>query len=239
MRIALLISGGGTTAAAIITACRTGRLKGIEPVLVIASTPDAGGIRKAIDLGMAEKDVLVINPKNFKDQNDFGLAIIKACKERKVDFLGQYGWLCLTPSNVIQQYQGKMVNQHPGPLDIGRPDFGGKGMYGRRVHAARLLFVRRTGRDFWTEATAQRVAIEFDRGAVLKAIQVPILEDDTVETLQARTLPFEYEAQIQTLEDFANNGVKEVVRNVPLIRPEEYQILEECKKEAIKMYPKG
>jgi len=224
---------------AVIKACRIGRLKGIEPVLVIASTPEASGIKKALELGMLEKDVLVIDPKDFKDRNDFGLAIIKACQERKVDFLGQYGWLCLTPSNVIQQYQGKMVNQHPGPLDIGRPDFGGKGMYGQRVHAARLLFVRRANRDFWTEATAQRVAVEFDRGAVLKAIQVPILKDDTVESLQARVLPFEHEAQIQVLEDFANNDVKETVRDVPLVKPEEYQILEECKKEAIKMYPKG
>lgn len=57
-----------------------------------------------------------------------------------------------------------MINQHGGPLDPGRPDFGGRGMYGRRIHCARLYFVRATQRGFFTEATAQRVALQYDRG---------------------------------------------------------------------------
>src|SRR5437588_342377 len=83
---------------------------------------------------------------------------------------------------------GRIINQHPGPLDPGRPDFGGKGMFGRRVHAARLLFVNQTGHDFWTEATSQRVAENFNEGPVLNRKQLNILPDDTVETLAARLL---------------------------------------------------
>ena len=112
-------------------------------------------------------------------------------------------------------------------------------MFGKRVVSARLLFVQRTGRDLWTEATAQRVAINFDEGAVLNRKQVEILSDDTVETLAARLLPFEHEVQIQTLEMFENGTVKEITRQEPLIKPEEYTILEECKREAIKLYPRG
>jgi folate-dependent phosphoribosylglycinamide formyltransferase PurN len=239
MRIALLISGGGTTAASIISACSNGLLKGVEPALVIASSADAPGIKRVLDLGMPHSDVVVIDPKTCEGVEDFGNKILSACEERKVEFIGQYGWLCLTPKNVIEKYEGKMTNQHPGPLDPGRPDFGGKGMFGMRVHAARLLFVNKTGRDFWTEATAQRVGMNFDEGAVLHKKQVPILANDTVESLAARALPVEHEVQIEVLSDFATGAVREILRETPLVRPNEYAILEQCKEEAIKLYPKG
>ena len=239
MKIALLISGGGTTMEAIIKAAFDGRIKNVVPALVIASKPDAGGIEKALKLGILEKDILVINPKVFETPKDFGEQIIKACRERNVDFIVQYGWLAMTPENVINEYKNMIVNQHPGPLDNGRPDFGGPRMYGMRVHQARLEFVRRVNRDFWTEATAHRVTIEFDKGNIVKRKQITILQNDTSETLQARLLPIEHEVQIETLQDFANNNVQEFVRETPLILPEEEKVLEECKKIAIDMYPKG
>lgn len=239
MRLALLISGGGTTAEAIIKACREGRLAGVEPVLVIVSREDAVGIKRAIEAGIPQEDVLVIKPADCPTSDAFGEAIIAECKKRSVDIIGQYGWLVKTPENVIRAFEGMMVNQHPGPLDPGRPDFGGKGMYGRRVHCARLLFVRRVNRDFWTEATTQRVAAEFDKGAVLKRKQTPIFENDDVESLQKRLLPVEYEVQIETLADFAAGRVRELTRETPLVRPGETGILEECKQEAIAAYPQG
>lgn len=239
MRIALLISGGGTTASAIITACKTGQLKHVEPVLVIASLGGISGIKRTIEAGIKPGDVAVIDPKSFSSQKAFGEAIIKACAARGAEFVGQYGWLALTPENVIEKFQNLMVNQHPGPLDIGRPDFGGAGMYGKRVHAARLCFVKKTNRDFWSEATAQRVAGQFDRGAVLKRKPVPILPEDAVDALAARILPVEHEVQIETLRDFTGGKVREIARNEPLVWPDEYPILEECKKQAIINYPKG
>ncbi|MFA6394116.1 MAG: formyltransferase family protein [Patescibacteria group bacterium] len=239
MRIAMLISGGGTTMAAILIAVKNGRLKNVEPVLVIASKPDSQGIEKALNLGMPKEDVIVVKPKDFKTREEFGQKIIDECKKRNVKFIGQYGWLCLTPENVIKEFEGMIVNQHPGPLDPGRPDFGGKGMFGRAVHSARLEFVHRTNRDYWTEATAHRVTAEYDRGAVLNIVKVLIEKDDDVDALQQRVLPFEYEAQIKTLQDFADGNIKEIIRAEPLVRPEEYEILEECKKLAIEKYPKG
>jgi phosphoribosylglycinamide formyltransferase-1 len=215
MRIALLISGRGSTAEAIINACKTGKLKGVTPACVISSRE--------------------LSPKHFSSSEEFGKAILKICADNKVDFIGQYGWLVKTPKNVIEAYQDMMVNQHNGPL----PEFGGDGMYGMRVHCARLLFARRVQRDFWTEGVAQRVAVEFDGGAVLKAGRAPILENDTPETLAARLLPVEHEVQIAMLRDFVNGTVKEITRPEPLMRPGEEAILAECKKEAIMRYPKG
>ena len=248
MKIALLISGGGTTMEAIIKATRNGTLVGVLPVLVIASNENAGGIEKAHNLGINDADILVINPKDFSSREDFGQKIIEECQKREVDFIGQYGFMVMTPENVINTYEGRIVNQHPGPLDT-RPymvggqvvhlDFGGAGMYGLRVHQARIEFVKKVNRDFWTEATCHRVTAEFDQGAILKRREVPIQDDDTAESLQERVLPMEHAVQIETLQDFANNNVKEWQRENPLVLSDEEGILEECKQIAIKMYPKG
>jgi len=239
MKIALLISGGGTTMEAIIKAAQNDTLKNVSPVLVIVSKESAGGLIKAKNLGISEKNILVINPKNFKTEEEFGEKIIKECKERKVDFIGQYGWLVKTPENVCEAFKGRIINQHPGPLDNGRSDFGGAGMYGKRVHKARLEFVRRTNHDFWTEATSHRVTSKFDEGAILKIKRVPIFPDDTAEILQARMLPIEHEVQIEILKDFLEGKVKEFYRDLPLIREEEEDILKECKELAKKMYLNG
>lgn len=239
MKLALLISGGGTTMEAIIKASQNGTLPSVIPVLVITSNEDAGGIEKARRLGIKDEDIIVINPKNFKNRNKFGEEIIKECKKRSVDFIGQYGFMVMTPENVINEFEGMIINQHPGPLDTGRLDFGGPGMYGMRVHQARLSFVNKVKRDFWTEATAHRVTAKFDEGVVLKRKQVPILPDDTAESLQKRVLPIEHEVQIELLKDFTNGTVSEFHREFPLVLPEEEGILEECKKLACKMYPNG
>lgn len=165
MRIAMLISGGGTTMKKIVEDCQEGELRGlVEPAVVIAGRPDAGGIAKAQAAGVP---TVVLERDTFGSGTEFGRAIIEACKRHRAIFIGQYGWLSWTPRNVIEAFPGMMVNQHPAPLDPGRPDFGGKGMYGRAAHAARLYFARRTKGHLWTEATAQRVHVRFDQGAVL------------------------------------------------------------------------
>ena len=237
-RLALLVSGGGTTAEAIVKECRAdGRLSHITHACVIASKSGIGAIKKMKNAGISGADIVVIEPKQFTSAEEFGSAILKELEKRDITLVGQFGWMVKTPKNVIERFKGFIINQHPGPLDIGRPDFGGKGMYGLRVHAARLMFIRKTNHDFWSEATSQRVAEEFDKGAVLKRKKVEILPHDTPESLQARMLPIEHETQIETLEDFMNDRVAELTRDEPLVRSNEVPILEEAKKAAIAAYP--
>ena len=224
---------------AIIKATQEGTLPSVIPVLVIASKLDAGGIQKAKALGIADENIVVIEPKSFATPELFGEAILFECKKRNVDFVGQYGWLAKTPDNVCDAYNGMIVNQHPGPLDNGRPDFGGSGMYGMRVHQARLEFVQKTNHDFWTEATAHRVTPVFDEGKIVKRKQIPIFQNDTAEILQARVLPVEHEVQIETLRDFSNTIVAEFVRENPLVLSSEQAILKEAKENAKKLYPHG
>lgn len=235
----MLVSGKGTTMETIIKACQEGRLTGVEPALVISNTRDSDALGRAKRLGIPEKDVLVIRPKDFKTPEEFGEAIIKECQARGVNLIGQYGWYMLTPENVINKFKERIINQHPGPLDSGRPDFGGPGMYGLRVAEARLEFVRATNRDFWTEATTHFVAPEFDKGAPIKTKRVEILPSDTAEILHARVLPAEHELQVEALQDFVEGKVAVVKRHAPLVQKGEEKILEECKKNAMKKYPNG
>jgi len=91
MRIALLISGGGTTMEAIIKAARDGQLPKVHPALVISSSENAGGIEKAKNLGIKEENILITKPRGFEAEEDFGKAIISECRKRDVDFLPERG----------------------------------------------------------------------------------------------------------------------------------------------------
>ncbi len=237
-RLCILISGGGTTALAIIKACNDGPLSGlVEPVCVIASRADAGGLKKAAAEGVL---TFIVDPKKFTSPDQFGERIIGVCQTIGVDVITQNGWLPLTPQNVIAAYPGKMINQHPGPLDPGYPDFGGKGMYGMRVHAARLHFVRATDREeSWTEAVAQLVAPEYDRGPVIHRERVEIEPGDTPENLQQRVLPIEHRVQIEALRLLVQGTAVPLVRKQRLVHHEEYELLIDAKKEAARQFPNG
>ncbi|MDD5726824.1 MAG: formyltransferase family protein [Patescibacteria group bacterium] len=243
LRVALLISGGGTTAREILRACKDGRLPHVHPTLMIASKPDAGGIQKALAEGMSDKDIVVIRPKRgCPGSPEFGEAILAECRKRDVDFVGQYGWLPVTPGNVIEAYQDMIVNQHPGPLDPERPpgfDFGGDGMYGRRVHCARLYFVRKVIGDYWTEAVSHRVVTKLDRGAVVNSARIEILPTDDVVSLQESVLPIEHSVQVGTLRMFSEGTVKEIRRDEPLIHRAMFGTLKEAKRLAIMLWPQG
>lgn len=237
-RLAILISGGGTTMQEIVKACQSGEVP-MDIACIISSTPTAGGIEKAKSLGIPDRDIIVIDPNDSRgsdkkiDSENFGLKILEELRARGVTVVTQNGWMPLTPRNVIDEYSQTIFNQHPGPV----PEFGGKGMYGRRVHAARLLFVRETKRDYWTEAIAQRVHANFDQGVVVKSARVDILPGDTVDKLQERVLPIEHRVQIELLKDVARGNVKEILGRKLLVRPGEEKILFQAKKAARLLYP--
>jgi len=242
LRIGLFASGGGTTARKIFDECNAGRLPHVHPALMIASKV-CGAIQKALEAGMSDKDIVVIRPKRgCPGSPEFGEAILAECRKRGVDFIGQYGWLPVTPDNVIEAYKDSIVNQHPGPLDPYRPsgfDFGGEGMYGRRVHCARLYFVRSIRDEFWTEAVSHRVTKKVDRGAVINSARIEILPTDDVISLQERVLPIEHKVSVEALRMFSEGTVKEVRRQEPLVIKSECGILKEAKRIAITLWPQG
>ena len=240
LNVAICISGGGTTMREIIIASKNGRLLHVNPALIISSREEAGGIKKAEQEGIAGRNIVVLSRKKFPESADFGEAIIQECRLRSVDLIAQCGFIPLMPSNVIEEYQSMIFNQHPGPIDQARPGFGGKGMYGLRVHHAVLYFANRIGRPLRTEAIVHRVTNEIDGGAIIGIRPVEIMETDDANALATRVLPHEHSLVIETILKFSEfGGPQEIYRDHPLINENEINLLQKAKEEGIKAFPNG
>lgn len=244
VKLAILASGGGTTAEAII---RSGV---VDVALVICNNKDAGVVEKAQKWGVPVEIMPRAHYKVFTNTGEedvdasrfnYGLALLDKFSRYDVSHVSQNGWMVRTPKNVVKKYDGRIFNQHPGPLDTGYPDFGGQGMYGLRVHAAVLNFVRATGRVIKTEATIHLVNEDYDKGGLVLTREVEILDGDTPEILAARVLPIEHALQIEFWKNLQKTGGEIIPFQRPsrLILPGEYAILEEAKRNAIAVYPKG
>jgi len=252
LKLGILISGGGTTAEAVIRACQAGRLD-LEPVMVISSRKNAGGIEKAERLGVPTE---VVKPRDYGTGEEFGERLLSVLEEYGVEMVSQNGWMVRTPINVIECFPERIINQHPGPLDGERPDFGGRGMYGVRVICARGAYEAVTGEEpAWTEATVHRVTENYDEGPIIRKVRVEFsglgrrvtMEELTSDSedliratkeIQGRLLPIEHENVIGALAMMirGENGLER--RAVPLIPEANWKILKQAKELAIGLYPR-
>lgn len=238
-RLASLISGGGTTMQEIIKACKSGGVP-MDIACVVSSSPDAGGIEKAKALKIPDRDILVINPNDFRggdgkvDQEGFGNKILKELRDRGVTVVTQNGWLPKTPEHVIDEYSDTIFNQHPGPKKETRAT------HGTQPHAVMLYVAQHTGRNNGTEVVAHRVNRKWDDGPTVGVVPVFINDvNEPPETLQKRALPAEHRLQITLLQQVARGGVREVLSQTQYIRPGEENILVAARKNARERYPNG
>ncbi len=245
LQVCCLASGGGTTVAAILDAINAGRLPGVKVGLVITNKQDAGVIHKALAGGVHRNDVLVFPHREFTSPEAFGLAILQACAEREINFIGQYGWIPRTPRAVVENFVGRIVNQHPGFLSQSRTcgnyrlDFGGPKMKGRAVIAAARHFAHLTGERWHTHAVAHFVDEDIDTGLIVRAWKVPFEPGDSVEDIQKKLLPVEHAVQIATLGDAANEQM--TITHLPSeqISPQYLAALQTARVRAIDEYPHG
>lgn len=208
----------------------------VEPVGVISSRQSVGGITKAQELGIP---VVVIPRRDYKPDDAgtaaYGEALLSALKKFAPDIVTLNGFLARVSPAVIEAYRQGIFNQHPGPV----PDFGGGGMYGRRVHAAVLIFNRLTARtDPYTTVVAQLVDPCFDQGETVGFRTVPIQKNDTVDLLAQRTLPVEHQVQIRLLKDYADGQIYPAKPEEYVRRGEEV-ILYLAKETGKALYPNG
>ena len=172
MRIAVAISGRGSNLESLLKALVPGAPA--EVVLVISDRVDAGGLSLPRARGIPAE--VLADPANAEEW-------LPLLGRHTVDLIVLAGYLKLVPAAVIGAYRGRIINIHPALL----PDFGGKGMYGKRVHRAVLASgARETG------VTIHLVDEVYDRGAVLAQARVPVLPGDTPELLAARVLEVEH-----------------------------------------------
>jgi len=190
--IAVLISGGGTTLRNLIERVRDGSLP-IEIRLVISSNPAAKGLAFAKAAGLKS---LVVEKKKGLNDEQFSEAIFGPCRAAGVRFVVMGGFL--KHVFIPPDFHNRVLNIHPALL----PQFGGKGMYGLKVHEAVIAAGEKV-----SGCTVHFVDNEYDHGPAILQRQVAVSPDDTPETLQARVFAAECEAYPKVLYQLATaNG---------------------------------
>lgn len=239
-RLALFVSGTGTTAKSVIETVQNNQIPNLEIACMIACRENTPAIQVGKNLGMTLGDnIIIVDPQEFQnehgilDMKKFGEVLVNELVQRRASVITQNGWLHITPDSVIDAFPHVIFNQHPGRLE-----FGGKGMFGLRVHAATLEFERLVKRQIGTQATVHRVTHDVDEGAVVGRVGVETRSDDTPESLGQRVLPQEHMLMVDVLKKFMTGNLKELHREIFLL-PQEEGILETAKDFAKKSYPQG
>ena len=176
IKIAVLVSGGGTNLQALIDAQKAGAFPNGEIVLVMASNQKAYALERAKNAGI---ESVVVSRKSFADPADYDRVVVETLQSRGIELVVLAGFLSILGKPVIDAYPGRILNIHPSLI----PSFCGAGFYGLRVHQAALDYgVKVTG------ATVHYVNEIPDGGKILAQKAVDILPEDTAETLQRRVM---------------------------------------------------
>lgn len=176
LRVAVLVSGGGTNLQAIIDAVKDGTITNTELVAVISNNANAYALTRAKENGI---EAFCISPKDYADRADFHKALLEKINELKVDLIVLAGYLVKIPEEMVHQYSHRIINIHPSLI----PSFCGVGYYGLHVHEAVLeKGVKVTG------ATVHYVDEGMDTGEIIAQKPVMVEEGDTPEILQKRVM---------------------------------------------------
>ncbi len=186
MRLAILASGAGTTAQAVIDACAAGRIDG-SVVLVASNNADAPVLERARAAGVAWRH---ISARTEGGEAGLDAALVAALREAAATHLLLAGYMRKVGPLVLAAFEGRVYNTHPALL----PAFGGEGMYGDRVHAAVLASgATRSG------ATVHLVTDDYDSGPIVASVDVAVLPDDDVASLGERVRAAEREMVVDVL----------------------------------------
>ena len=175
VRIAVLVSGGGTNLQALIDAQGRGEIPDGQIAAVISSSPDAFALERAKKAGIPG---YVINRKDFASNQAMTVALTQQLKELDIGLVVLAGFMYILTPELIDAYPNAILNVHPALI----PSFG-EGFYGLHVHEAALAYgVKVTG------ATVHFVSEDCDGGPIVLQQAVPIEEGDTAEVLQRRVM---------------------------------------------------
>ncbi|OUQ28671.1 phosphoribosylglycinamide formyltransferase [Lachnoclostridium sp. An131] len=197
LKVAVLVSGGGTNLQAILDAVDAGRIRNAEVVSVISNNPKAYALERAKKHGVP---AVCITRKECGSKEAFDKALLQALKDSGADLVVLAGCLVVIPEIIIQEYRGRIINIHPSLI----PSFCGTGYYGLKVHEAALeRGVKVTG------ATVHFVDEGTDTGPILLQKAVEVKEGDTPEILQRRVMEeAEWELLPKAIDMLANQETR-------------------------------
>ena len=190
IRLGLLASHNGTTIQAILDAV-SGRRLDVEPAVVISNNSQSGAIVRARDNGVP---AIHISGRTHPDTREEDSALCQALADHGVDLVFLAGYMKRLGPLTLARFRGQILNTHPARL----PKFGGKGMYGSRVHEAVLASGDRT-----TGVSIHIVDADYDTGQVIARREVAVMADDNPETLAARVREREREFVVETIQAIA------------------------------------
>jgi phosphoribosylglycinamide formyltransferase-1 len=199
LRLAVLLSGNGTTLQNLLDRSADGRLPA-QVVLVVSNRADAFGLQRAEQAGVR---AAVVERRDCGSRHEFSDRIFGLCREHAADLVCLAGFLQLL--TIPDDFQGRVLNIHPALI----PAFCGKGFYGSRVHERALAYgVKVSG------CTVHFADNVYDHGPIVLQRVVAVHEDDTPETLAARVFEQECEAYPEAIRLFAEGRLRIVGRHV-------------------------
>lgn len=216
MNIAILVSGQGrgTNAEAIMEAASKEGCP-FRVCVVICAAPDHGAIQRAERFGVP---AVVIDAGKCAGRSEFEAKVLGALESHGAEAIALAGFMRKLSAEFTAHYPNRILNVHPGLL----PSFGGKGMYGRHVHEAVLAYGAKV-----SGCTVHFADDQYDHGPIVLQKTVPVLDDDTPETLAARILPNEHKAYVEALTLLASGRLAVIGRRVRQIPPGVFVVMGE------------
>jgi len=202
LRVAVLLSGSGTTMQNLIDLSRTGQLP-IEIVLAVSDRPGVKGIEKA---EIAKIPTEVVQRDHCSTLLEFSQRVFGWCRQFKADLVVMGGFLRLI--QIPEDFENKVMNIHPSLI----PAFCGKGFHGLNVHSA----VINAGNKI-TGCTIHFADNQYDHGPIILQKTVPVLDDDTAESLMLRVFAEECKAYPEAIRLFAQGKIKVEGRRVRIL----------------------
>lgn len=176
VKIAVLVSGGGTNLQALIDAQARGEIKNGTIAAVISSSPNAYALQRAEKAGIPG---YVVSRKDYASNREMTIALTRQLQELDIGLIVLAGFMYVLTEELVQAYPNAIINIHPALI----PSFCGEGYYGLHVHERALAYgVKVSG------ATVHFVSEECDGGPIILQKAVEVKEDDTPETLQRRIM---------------------------------------------------
>lgn len=176
LKIAVLVSGGGTNLQAIIDKIAEGVITNTEIAVVISNNKNAYALERAKQAGI---EAVCVSPKDYENREQFNQEFLKTLDSYQVDLVVLAGFLVVIPPAMIQKYENRIINIHPSLI----PSFCGTGYYGLKVHEGALARgVKVTG------ATVHFVDEGTDTGTIILQKAVEVQNGDTPEILQRRVM---------------------------------------------------